>query len=70
MARSIGELRQIVQTINDRRNLGLDVEAILENATTRSTYLDEPIELKPQSTERGRVRGLLKGQKGAPLNLG
>ena len=24
----------------------------------------------PQSTERGRVRGLLKGQKGAPLNLG
>ena len=25
---------------------------------------------KPQSTERGRVRGLLKGQKGAPLNLG
>ena len=26
--------------------------------------------LKPQSTERGRVRGLLKKQKGAPLNLG
>ena len=26
--------------------------------------------LYPQSTERGRVRGLLKGQKGAPLNLG
>ena len=25
---------------------------------------------KLQSTERGRVRGLLKGQKGAPLNLG
>ena len=25
---------------------------------------------KPQSTERGRVRGLLKKQKGAPLNLG
>ena len=25
---------------------------------------------KPQSTERGSVRGLLKGQKGAPLNLG
>ena len=25
---------------------------------------------KPQSTERGRVRGLLNKQKGAPLNLG
>ena len=25
---------------------------------------------KPQSTERARVRGLLKKQKGAPLNLG
>ena len=45
VARSIGELRQIVQKINNRRNLGLDVAAILENATTRSTYLDEPIEL-------------------------
>ena len=27
-------------------------------------------DVKPQSTERGRVRALLKGQKGAPLNLG
>ena len=45
VARSVGELRQIVQKINDRRNLGLDVEAILENATTSSRYLDEPIEL-------------------------
>ena len=25
---------------------------------------------KPQSTERARVKGLLKKQKGAPLNLG
>ena len=25
---------------------------------------------KPQSTERGHVRGLLKKQEGAPLNLG
>ena len=27
-------------------------------------------ETKPQSTERARVRGLLKKQKGAALNLG
>ena len=28
------------------------------------------VELYPQSTERGHVRGLLKKQEGAPLNLG
>ena len=27
-------------------------------------------DLKPQSTERARVRDLLKKQKGAPQNLG
>ena len=31
---------------------------------------EENRRLKPQSPERGRVRGLLKGQKGAPVNLG
>ena len=60
VARSIGELRQIVQTINDRRNLGLDVEAILENATTRSTYLDEPIELKSEGWGPEHYRSLVK----------
>ena len=34
-------------------------------------YGSEPgLKAYPQSTERERVRGLLKGQKGAPLNLG
>lgn len=46
VARSFGELRAIIQTINERRNLGLDVEAILENAKSRARFIDEPIEIK------------------------
>ena len=39
--------------------------------TRNSEMSTEPSKLlKPRSTERGRARGLLKGQKGAPLNPG
>ena len=34
------------------------------------TETTKVVAAKPQSTERARVKGLLKKQKGAPLNLG
>ena len=43
--RDIEELHRILQTMNDRRNLGIDVEATLQSAKTCSRYLDELIEL-------------------------
>ena len=60
VVRSVGELRQIVQTINDRRELSLDVEAILEHATTRSRYLDEPIEITSGGWGPEHYRSLVK----------
>ncbi len=41
-AASKDELRKSVQKIKDRRNLDLDVETFVEDATVSSTYIDEP----------------------------
>ena len=41
-AASKDELRKPVQTIKDRADLDLDVEAFVEAATVTSTYIDEP----------------------------
>ncbi len=41
-AASKDELRKSVQKIKDRRNLDLDVAALVEAATVRSRYIDEP----------------------------
>ena len=58
---------RVLQAEVERRNLvPTDAETEAYMKPTKNACL-EP---KPQSTERARVRGLLKKQKGAPLNLG
>ena len=70
VAQSFGELRRIVQTRNDRRNLGLDVEAILENATTSSRYLDEPIELTGGEWGPEQYKSLVKSSLAQVFDVG
>ena len=41
-AASKDELRKVVQKVKDRRELDLDVEAVVEAATVSSRYIDEP----------------------------
>lgn len=59
-ARSLEELRRIIQTYNDRHGLGIDVESTLANATTNVRYVDELIELETGGWGPEEYRSLVK----------
>ena len=59
-ARSLEELRQIIQNHNDRRDPGIDIESTLANATTDTRYIDELIELEMGDWGPEEYRSLVK----------
>ena len=59
-ARSLEELRQIIQKHNDRHDSGIDIESTLANATTDVRYIDELIELEMGDWGPEEYRSLVK----------
>ena len=59
-AASKDELRKSVQKIKDRRNLDLDVEALVEAATVSSRYIEEPYLIFDSSWGPDHFKSLVK----------
>ena len=60
VAQSFQELRHILETKNDRQNLGIDVEATMASAAADSHYPDEPIKISGGDWGLDVYRSLVK----------
>ena len=60
VARSMDELRHIIQTMNDRRNAGIDVGATMRHAMPSSRYVNEAIRHEAGAWGMDEYRSLVK----------